>query len=163
MNRALYVEGPSDKVIVRRILAVLGLQTVPVRAGHAHYQGDALLSRWRLVAALSDRDKLLFVFDAGKAGGIQKILAGAPEAVTGRRVVLLAAPWKGIEDFMSRHLEDRALEEYESARSDPVSKRILAESFAGRVDEGRVRANSWIAETLLPCVECRCPAGATIA
>ena len=72
------------------------------------------------------------MFDSDRRPDIDRELRSQPAPVPGKRVVLLTAPWRGIEEFTESHLDGDALDEYEAQRR-RMSKRVLAESFVGRI------------------------------
>jgi hypothetical protein len=122
-----------------------------------------VLKEWRAIASRVTEQKLVFVFDADKQPDVAGLLAQKPTPIPQRTVVLLVAPWKGIEDFVETRLDDVARAEYQAQRSQGVSKRILAEGFAPRLKRDAVVGDNWVAKTLVPCLECRCPPQQTVA
>lgn len=96
---ALYVEGPSDKTVLRKILAVLGLGHVPVRAGHGSWRGDALLTNWRSVVQIAPEEKVVFLFDRNKTNQVDAVLR-RESGVLARTIVMLCGVWEGAEDLI---------------------------------------------------------------
>ncbi|MBM4395371.1 MAG: hypothetical protein FJ087_06735 [Deltaproteobacteria bacterium] len=131
---ALFVEGVSDKPAIKRLCELAGFSSVPVRAGHAQWQGAALLSRWRDIVRLVSQEKVVFLFDRDmKAAVDAEIICGRERPVPGRKVVMLVAPWKGIEEFTEQHLGEADLADYKAARASGASKKELAERFGRRL------------------------------
>jgi hypothetical protein len=162
LSVGIFVEGPSDRTILRRVCAACGFD-LPVRAGHGHYQGHRVLKEWRKLVSLVSEQKLIFVFDADKEPDVLKLLADKPAPIPNRTVVFLVAPWGGIEDFTEKRLDDTARDDYEQQRAQGVSKRILAELFAPRITRNRLLEDDWIANTLVSCLKCQCPPQRTVA
>lgn len=162
MSVGVFVEGPSDRTILRRVCQEFGFD-LPVRAGHGPYHGSRVLKEWRKLASLVSEQKLLFVFDADKEADVIKALAEKPAPIPNRTIVFLVAPWRGIEDFTESRLDDAARADYEQQRAQGVSKRILAELFAPRIARNRLLEDDWIANTLVSCLNCQCPRQQTVA
>jgi hypothetical protein len=163
MTVGIFVEGPSDKTILLRAVNEFGVRGIPVRAGYGTHQGTALLREWRALSGRVREEKLVFVFDSDRKNDVEAELQSKPAPVPAKQIVLLTAPWKGIEAFTEAHLEGDALHEYDVQRQRGISKRVLAESFVGRISAAKLIQDPWLSEVLVPCIGCNCPPGSCIA
>lgn len=161
MAAVVYVEGPSGKRVWLHVLRLKRLHSVPVRAGHGAFQGQALLSRWDRLVALANSEKVILLLDSNKRAEAQQILSTA-SSVPGKAVAFLTTPWRGIEEFTESHLDERDLADYQAACGNRLHKKVLAELFADKLSLTKVDADEWIASVLVSCLDCQCPPGTTI-
>jgi hypothetical protein len=94
VSLAIITEGPSDKPVIKRTLSILrpgqNPASVPVRAGHGPYQGEAILDHLQDVVRVASEDKIIVIVDAGLAAKAASVVQGPPP--TGKVVCVLVAP-----------------------------------------------------------------------
>ncbi len=109
----IQVEGPSDKIVIHRILKQFSFRTISIRSGHGHMKGkDAMIKYFDLIVQDERIEKILLMMDEDARRNVQD-LARRTDAVP-RPVFVVLIP--GLENWVRQLLDPSDVPEYDRIR-----------------------------------------------
>ena len=167
MRIAIIVEGVSDKIVLQQVLLLLQNKLKinklpPIRAGHAQYQGEALLDYLSEIIKLQKEEKVIVLVDSNRKEKANKFISNT-QAASNKKVCILVAPWEGIETFVKENLNRQDQDEFQKHHGSGFSKRKIAEIYASRLNSEMLKKYKWLDDVFIQSLKCKCPQGTTLA